>query len=247
MKLSDRVAIVTGASSGIGKATAIELAKEGADVVAGYFRHKENAEETCSKIQALERRGIPVKVDVTKADQVENMVNIALKEFGKIDILVNNAGGITGRSSIAEMTEEFWDEMLDYNLKSFFFCCRAAIPHIARNKSGVIINLSSIAARMGGAARGVPYATAKAGVEGFTRGLAKELASDNIRVIAVAPGATNTPFHKDPQILENFKPMIPMKRIGKPEEIAKVVVFLASDDASYITGGVFDVSGGFMV
>jgi 3-oxoacyl-[acyl-carrier protein] reductase len=247
MKLSGKVALVTGASSGIGLETAIEFGNQGADVIANYFRNKEAAEETCKRIREMDRRCLTVQADVTNADQVQNMVNTALETFGKIDILVNNAGGITGRSTIAKMTDELWDEQLNFNLKSIFYCCRAVIPHMVSNKRGVILNLSSIAARMGGAAGGVPYATAKAAVEGFTRGLAKEVADDNIRVLAIAPGAVNTPFHKDPKILEGFKPMIPLKRIATPDEIARVVVFLATDDASYVTGTVYDVSGGFMV
>jgi NAD(P)-dependent dehydrogenase (short-subunit alcohol dehydrogenase family) len=247
MKLSGNVALVTGASSGIGQATAIELAKEGADVVANYFRHKENAEETAHQIQALGRRCITVQADVTKANQVENMVNNALKEYGKIDILVNNAGGIVKRYPIAETTEELWDQWLDFNLKSIFLCCRAVIPQMVHKKSGVIINISSVSARWGTGPGAVPYAAAKAGVEGFTRGLAKELADANIRVMCIAPGAIDTPFHTNRDFLESLKVHIPMKRIGRPEEVAKLIVFLASDDASYITGRVYDVNGGWMV
>jgi 3-oxoacyl-[acyl-carrier protein] reductase len=247
MKLSGKVALVTGASSGIGMETAVEFANQGSDVIANYFRNQEAVEEICKRIQKMDRQCLPVQADVTKAEQVQNMVNTGLEKFSKIDILVNNAGGILGRSTIADMTDQLWDEQLNLNLKSIFYCCRAVIPQMVSNKDGVIINLSSIAARMGGAAGGVPYATAKAAVEGFTRGLAKEVADDNIRVVAIAPGAINTPFHKDPKILEGFKPMIPMKRIATPDEVAKVIVFLATDDASYVTGTVYDVSGGFMV
>lgn len=247
MKLVDQVALVTGAGSGIGQATAIELAREGADIAANYFHSREGAEETCRKIKEMGRQCITIKADVTKAGQVEEMVRRVLQKFGKVDILVNNSGGIIERSRIAEMSEKLWDDMLDLNFKSVFLCSKAVIPHMVKSKSGVIINLSSIAARNGGGRGAVSYAATKAGVDGFTKGLAKELVADGIRVNAIAPGIIDTPFHKDPDVLAQFTAMIPMKRLGKPEEAAKLIVFLASNDASYITGRVFDVSGGIMI
>lgn len=247
MKLAGKVALVTGASGGIGQATAIELAREGADVAANFFHSKEKAEKACRKIEGIGRRCMIVKADVTKAVQVENMVKIVLEEFGRVDILVNNSGGIIERSRIAEMAETLWDNMLDLNLKSMFLCSKAVIPNMAKRKDGIIINISSIAARNGGGRGAVPYAAAKAGVDGFTKGLAKELVDNGIRVNAIAPGIIDTPFHKDPDVLASFTPMIPMKRLGKPEEAAKLIVFLASEDSSYLTGRVFDVSGGIMI
>jgi len=247
MKLVNKVALVTGASSGIGQATAIELAKEGANIAANYFHNKEGVEETCRRIEEVGRKCISIKADVTKIDQVKEMVEKVLQEFGGVDILVNNSGGIIKRSYIAEMPEKLWDDMLDLNLKSIFLCSKEIIPHMIERKGGAIINLSSIAARTGGGRGAVSYAAAKAGVDGFTKGLAKELVDYGIRVNAIAPGIINTPFHKDPDVLAQLKEMIPMKRLGKPEEVAKLVVFLASEDASYITGRIFDVSGGIMI
>lgn len=247
MKLSGKVALVTGASGGIGQATAVELAKEGADIAANYFQSKEKAGETHRRVEATGRRCITVKADLTKADEAENMVETVIKEFGKIDILVNNSGGIIQRSPIAQMTEELWDQMLDLNLKSMFLCSRAVLPHMLKRESGNIINISSTAARDGAGPGAVPYAVAKAGVDGFTKGLAKEGMTKGIRVNAIAPGDIKTPFHKDPKLLAKFEAGIPMGRLGRPEEIARVVVFLASEDSSYITGRIIDVSGGVMI
>lgn len=249
MILEERSALVTGAGSGIGQATAIELAKEGADVAVNYFHSKEGAEKTASRVKEIGRRCITVKADVTKIEQVNEMVEKVLKEFGKIDILVNNSGGIIQRSSVKEMSEKLWDDMLDLNLKSAFLCSRAVIPQMVSRKSGNIINFSSIAGRNGGGPGAIAYATSKAGIDGFTKGLAKELVDEGIRVNAVSPGVIDTPFFKNTprEIVNKFAAGIPMKRLGKPEEIAKMIVFLVSENASYITGRVFDVTGGIMI
>jgi len=188
-----------------------------------------------------------IKADVTRKNEVKNMVDSALKKFNHIDILVNNTGGITGRSPITEITDELWDEMLALNLESVFLCCRAVLPEMLARKKGVIINISSIAARTGGGPGAVPYATGKAAVDGFTRGLAKEVAAQGIRVNAIAPGVIDTPFYKNRGLMAKFAASIPMGRVGRPVEIAKMVAFLASDDASYITRGIFDVSGGYVI
>ena len=247
MKLDNEVALVTGAGSGIGQAVAIELSKEGAGVAVNYAHNEEGAKRTAKIIKEEGGRAILIKADVTKKDEVKNMVDSALKEFNHIDILVNNAGGIIARSPIAQITDELWDEMLGLNLESVFLCCRAVLPEMLGRKKGVIINTSSIAARTGGGPGAVPYATAKAAVDGFTRGLAKEVAAQGIRVTAIAPGVIDTPFHKDRELMAKFAASIPMGRVGEPVEIAKMVVFLASDDASYITRGIFDVSGGYVI
>jgi len=247
MKLAGKVALITGASGGIGQATAVEIAREGADIAANYFHDSKKAAKTCSMVKAIGRQCITIKADVTKAVEVKDMVERVLKEFGRVDILINNAGGIIERKQIVKMPETLWDNMLDLNLKSAFLCSKAVIPDMIKRKNGTIVNISSIAARNGGGRGAIPYAAAKAGIEGFTKGLAKELVADGIRVNAVAPGVIDTPFHKDPDVLASFKPMIPMKRLGKPEEVAKLIVFLASGDSSYITGRVYDITGGIMI
>lgn len=246
MKLKNKVALITGASSGIGQAAAIDMAKEGAKVVIGYYHNEEGAKKTLKSIEDIKGKGILIKADVTVKEQVEELVLRTINEFGPIDILVNNAGGIIERSPIAEITDKLWDDMMDLNFRSAFLCVRAVLPDMEKRKTGSIVNLSSTAAQGGIGFGAVPYGASKGGVEGFTLALATELVSKGIRVNAVTPGTIDTPFYKNTP-REVFIPMTkkaPMGRIGKPEEVAKVITFLASDDASYITGSVFKVAGG---
>jgi len=249
MDFMGKVALITGASSGIGQATAIELAKRGADVVINYFRNKEGIEKTAQFIKAEGKKYLAIKADVTQSDQINDMVKKALEQFEKIDILVCNAGGIIERSKISDMSENLWKDMLDLNLNSVFFLCKALIPQMKRIKNGNIITLSSIAGRNGGGPGAVAYATAKAAIDGFTKGLAKELISEGIRVNAVSPGVIKTGFFKNTptEVVSSFESSIPMKRMGKPEEVAKLIAFLVSEEASYITGRIFDITGGIMI
>jgi len=185
MNFMGKTALITGASSGIGQATAIELAKRGANVVINYFHNKKGIEKTAQFIKAEGKRYLAIKADVTQSDQVNNMVKKALEQFIKIDILVCNTGGIIERSKIADMSEDLWKDMLNLNLNSAFFLCKALIPQMKKIKNGNIITLSSIAGRNGGGPGAVAYATTKAAIDGFTKGLAKELVSEVIRVNAV--------------------------------------------------------------
>lgn len=246
-----QVALVTGASGGIGEAIAIAFAERGAKVGVHYFRNEQKAQSVVNEI--LQRGGdaIAVRADVTKAKEVQAMVERVLDNFGgRLDILVNNAGEWMKKTPIAECSEELWDEMMAVNLKSIFLCCRAVIPIMAKQGRGVIVNISSIAGYTGGGGGTVPYAAAKGGVIVFTRGLAKELAPLGIRVNGVAPGVIDTPMQHRftvPEQLQAWARQVPLGRIGRPEDIVGAVLFLASSQADYITGEIIHVNGGMLM
>lgn len=245
--LNGKVAIVTGASSGIGHATAVQLASAGASVAINYRSNEAGAESARRKIVAEKGRAICVQADVTKSADVAALVRRTTEELGAPDILVNNAGSLIERLRILELTEERWDEVIDLNLKSAFLCSKAVAASMIERKTGVIINLSSIAGRNGGALGSIHYSTAKGGLITFTKGLAKELAPHGIRVNAVSPGVIDTPYHEQfstGDMMKGYVNMIPMGRIGKPEEVASVITFLASDRASYLAGETIEINGG---
>ncbi len=249
-KLKDKVAIITGARRGMGKAHALVLAKEGAKVVVSDI-----SEEECQKVvEEIKEKGgeaIAVKCDVTKKEEVDEMIKKTVDEWGKIDILVNNAG-IAQFKPFLELTEEEWDKTIDINLKGYFLVAQAAAKEMASQKSGVIINIASVAmGQVGvGFANLAHYCATKGGIVAMTEEMAGELAQYNIRVNAVSPGVIETPMidpiKKDPNQEKAILARIPMHRVGKPEEIAKTVLFLASDDSSYITGSVVVVDGGWL-
>lgn len=243
MRLRDKVAIITGAASGIGRATAILFAQEGAKVVVADV-NDEGGKETVSLISKQGGEAIFVHTDVTKFDQSEELIKFAIQEFEGLQILVNNAG-TTRDSLIITMSEADWDFVLDTNLKSTFNCSRAAVRHMLRRRYGRIINVTSVAGQMGNAGQ-TNYSASKAGLIGFTKALAREVASRNITVNAVAPGFIDTQLTGalPEDIQKGLKDLIPLGRIGEPEEIAKAIAYLASDDAAYITGHVLTLDGG---
>jgi len=242
--LEGKAALVTGASRGIGRAIAISLAEAGADVAVNYSGSEQAAEEVVRHIESLGRRAFKVKADVASSAQVEEMVKQVLDQFGKLDILVNNAG-ITRDNLIMRMKEEEFDQVMNTNLKGVFNCIKAVTRPMMKQRSGKIINISSVVGVLGNAGQ-ANYVAAKAGVIGLTKSAARELASRNIAVNAVAPGFIETDM-TDKLTAEQREQMlqqIPAARLGKPEDIARVVRFLASDDAAYMTGQTIHVDGG---
>ena len=243
MELSGKVALVTGAAQGIGKAIALLLARNGADVVVSDI-NLEKAQETANEIEGMGRRSFAIKVNVADLKDVEQMVKAIVEQFGRIDILVNNAG-ITRDRLILRMTEEDWDAVLDVNLKGTFNCTKAAIRYMSKQRSGKIVNIASVTGEMGNPGQ-ANYAASKAGVIGFTKTIAREFAGRGINVNAIAPGYIQTPMTDavPEKAKEELKRMIPMERLGKPEDVAQAVLFLVSENSSYITGQVLNVNGG---
>ncbi len=242
--LEGKTALVTGGSRGIGKTIALDLADAGADVIITYARSGEAAEQVVREIVKKGRKGKAVKADAVAFAEAENVVSMALEEFGGIDILVNNAG-ITRDTLILRMSEEQWDEVIHTNLKSVFNYSKAVMKPMMKKRAGSIINISSIVGRAGNAGQ-TNYAASKAGIIGFTKALAKEVASRNIRVNTVAPGYIETEMTEklDKKVLQAIEENIPLGRAGKSEEVAHTVRFLAGDGSSYITGALFAVDGG---
>lgn len=245
MKLNGKVAIVTGAGQGIGRGIALALAKEGAKVVVSDISDK--IADVVKEIESLGSEALAAKANVANSKETEEMAKMAVKKFGKIDILVNNAG-IYPFKPLIEMKEEEWDKVIDINLKGVFNCTKAVLPKMIEQKSGNIINIASIAGAEVGYLNLVHYSASKAGVLGFTRSAALELAPHGIRVNAIAPGAVETPGTKVlGEVLKQVEQTIPQKRMGQPEDIANLVVFLASDDSSYITGQLIVADGGLTI
>jgi 3-oxoacyl-[acyl-carrier protein] reductase len=250
MVLKDQVALITGASSGIGYAAALAMAREGARVGVNYHKNKAGAEQAVAEILKAGGEAEAIHADVTSAAEVKSLVDTVRKRWGRIDVLVNNAGDLLGRHMLSDMTEKYWEQIMDLNLKSVFLCVKQVWEEMAARKSGNIINMTSIAGRNGGGPGAAAYSTAKGGMITYTKSLAKELAPHGIRVNGIAPGVIATPYHErysPPEVFRKFIASIPLGRAGTSEEIASVVVFLASPAASYIVGETIEVNGGMLM
>jgi 3-oxoacyl-[acyl-carrier protein] reductase len=244
MDFDDKVAIVTGASRGIGRAIALEFGGRGARVVVNFNQNSSAADEVVKKISESGGEAFSHQADVSVFEQADGLVKTAIEKYGDLHILVNNAG-ITRDGLIMTMSESDWDDVIQTNLKSTFNCCKAAIRHMLRRRYGRIINIASVSGIMGNPGQ-TNYSASKAGQIGFTRALAREVASRTITVNAIAPGFIQTDIWstvpEDAQ--KSLMDIIPLGRVGQPEEIAKAAAFLASDDAAYITGHILTVDGG---
>lgn len=245
--LQGKNALVTGASRGIGKSIALELAKQGANVAVNYAGNKEMAESVATEISKMGVKSFTIQTDVSKETEVKDMIKQVVKNFGSLDVLVNNAG-ITNDNLLMRMKEEAFDEVININLKGVFLCMKAAARPMIRQRSGKIINVASIVGVSGNPGQ-VNYVAAKAGVIGMTKSTAKELASRNILVNAVAPGFISTDMTDEltEQQREEMLSLIPLARLGTPDNVANVVRFLASDDANYITGQTIHIDGGMVM
>lgn len=241
--MSEKLALVTGGSRGIGKACAIELAKAGYDVVINYAGNVEAANKTVEEIKALGVDSAAYKFDVSNAEQVNAGIAEIVEKYGRIDVLVNNAG-ITRDGLFMRMSEENWNAVINTNLSSAFYVSQPVVKVMMKQRSGAIVNMASVVGVSGNAGQ-ANYSAAKAGLIGLTKTLAKELGSRGIRVNAVAPGFINTDMTKDLDT-SKFTDFIPLKRLGEPEDIAKAVKFLAVD-AQYVTGQVLEVDGGLII
>ena len=248
MVLSGKVALITGSARGIGKAIALELAHHGANIVVNDILPKSEIDKTLEEIKKSGNMAIGVKADITVFDEVDRMTKEIINKFGEIDILVNNAG-ITRDALLIRMKEEDWDTVIRINLKGAFNCSKFVAKYMMRQKTtDKIVNISSVIGLVGNIGQ-VNYAASKAGIIGLTKSMAKELASRNINVNAIAPGFINTDMTKKlpEKVRENLQQQIPLKRLGTVEDIAKVVYFLVSDAANYITGQVINVDGGMVM
>jgi 3-oxoacyl-[acyl-carrier protein] reductase len=240
-KLDGRIALVTGGGRGIGQAICRLFAQQGARVAVADI-DPQTARETAA---ALPCAAMALEMDVTSRAAVHAGVAWVLERFGQLDILVNNAGYVTF-STIEDCTEELWDRIVDINLKGTFLCAQAVVPHLKQRRQGTIINLTSLAAKTGGAAAGPPYAAAKAGVHTLTIGLARYLAPYRVRVNGIAPGVIDTDMTRSPHH-DQLTAQIPLGEKGRPEDVAHCALFLASDDARHITGEIIDVNGGLFM
>jgi 3-oxoacyl-[acyl-carrier protein] reductase len=245
--LTGRVALITGASSGIGAAAAATLADLGAPVAIGYHRNKQGAEETRDRIVAAGGAAIAVEADVRRPEDIRALVDRTSRELGPVEILVNNAGSLVARHGIREITDTYLEEVLALNFKSAVLASQAVAASMISRRSGAIVNVVSIAGHNGGGPGAGIYASAKAALMAHTKSLARELAPHGVRVNAIAPGVIDTPFHEafsTPEMMRSFVAAIPLGRVGTPAECATVIAFLASSAASYITGETIEINGG---
>jgi 3-oxoacyl-[acyl-carrier protein] reductase len=247
-ELEGKTALVTGASRGIGAATAIALARAGASrLIVHYGGYREGAEQTRALVEAAGAQGELLGGDLSTSQGIHDFVEQVKKTVPEVDILINNAGSLIKRSKLDEFSDELFDQVMNLNVKSVYFIAQAVAPHMIRNGGGVIVNLSSIAARNGGGPGATIYSAAKAAVSAITKGLAKELAPKGIRVNAVSPGTVDNHFHEvfsNPQMLENMRASAPAGTLGTNEEVADTILFLCTEPSRYIHGQTIEINGG---
>ena len=245
-----KVVLVTGASSGIGRATAELFGRCGASVAVTYLNNKSGADATVAAIATNGQKGLALRADFSNNSEIEHTIGEVETGLGSVDILINNAGSLVERLKTLELTEQRWNEVMNLNATSAFFAAKAVIPKMLEKGSGVIVNVTSIAARNGGALGSIHYSSAKAAILTMTKGLAKEFAAQGIRINAISPGVIDTPYHETfttPEVMQNLRKAIPMGREGRPDEVASVIAFLASDASSYLCGETIEVNGGLLM
>ena len=242
-----RAAIVTGAASGIGRATALIFAREGANVVCADI-NESGVKETAEQVNAIGSQALALTIDVTRRAAVNDMISLALNGFSRIDFLFNSAGAALKRAKFLEIDDDLLERTFDLNFKGTFYAMQAVIPHMLQNKGGVIVNVASMAVKRGGPGTSVHYAAAKGAVNSMTMGVAREFAKDNIRVLSISPGPIKTPFqasaNTSPDIMKRFMDDIPMGRFGEPEEIGELVLFMCSDACPFMTADTVYANGG---
>jgi 3-oxoacyl-[acyl-carrier protein] reductase len=245
--LSNQAALITGASSGIGAATAELFAAMGARVAVGYYAHQKGADETVARIRAAGGTAVAIWGDVRQADDVRRLVGSAIDAVGPIDVLVNNAGSLVKRQVLDQVSEDAWNDIYALNVRSVMLVSQAVVPGMVARGRGAIVNVGSIAGHNGGGPGAGAYASAKAAVMAYTKSMARELAPKGVRVNGVAPGVIDTPFHEvfsTPEMLKSFVAGIPLGRLGTSAECASAIAFLASPAASYIVGEMIEINGG---
>jgi 3-oxoacyl-[acyl-carrier protein] reductase len=250
-ELKDTVALVTGAGGGIGRAAAVALAAAGADVAVHFHRNEAGASETAREVEARGRKAAVLGGDLTKSDEARRLVAAVVARFSRLDVLVNNSGDLVERRSLLEMTEELWRHVIDLNLSSVFFVSQAAAPSMIERKRGAIVNVSSVAAHNGGGPGSLAYSAAKGGLISLTKAMAKELAPRGVRVNCVSPGLIGqTSFHDrltSPDVFAAVEKTVPLGRAGTPEEVGRVIAFLAGPGSAYLAGETIEVNGGMLM
>lgn len=242
-----KTVLISGAASGIGRATAQIFAREGANVVCGDI-DGEGVERTLNQITQKGGKGLALSCDVTRREQVDDMVKRAIDTFGRVDFQFNSAGAAGRRSTFLEIDEELWDKTFDLNTKSVYYCMQAVLPHMLESGGGVIVNVASMSHKRGGPGASIHYAAAKGAVVTLTLGVAREFADRGIRCLSISPGPVRTAFQEaantSPELMERFRNDVPMKRFAEPEEIGELVLFMCSDACEYMTADTVYVNGG---
>lgn len=244
--LKDKVILVTGASTGIGQEVAKKFAQQQAKVVINYFSNEEMAQKLVQEIETLGGEAIAVRADVTDRESVNALIEKTVEHFGRLDVLINNAGSMVSRVPFEQLTEDVWNNVYDVNVKSVYFVTQAALPFLKQSENAAVVNVASVAGRNGGGPGAIHYASAKGAVITLTKGMAKELIPYGIRVNGVNPGVISTPFHEKfspTSVREGFKNTIPVGREGTPTEVANIITFLATQEASYIYGEIVEING----